>query len=315
MDELLLLSLSTTELRTLLALKHLADKDGKIKATMEDLGEVTNYGRESLRIAMRGLEARGVIATHRTKRNLGRLYKNEYLIFPKNLASEIPEKLASTADTSNTSKSGSTLVKNTTYSLESSALENEIRKEVEVVNKWQDDDDNIGGWGLLDGDKISANRTKPLSKRSPKNRHQRPQEEWTAADVASEFSKRLYEKITGVPAIVNTDRLRAVLATYRKRYGTTALTELEVLEMFFGDNRILYKVRKEPHNAWRVFLRMLTTRGQEALENLGMDEDLPDELDNESPADYVYASDGKKFDNSMPGRKAMERYEEELGRH
>lgn len=314
MDELELLSLSTTELRTFLALRHLSNPDGLVKATMDDLGEVTNYGRESLRIAMRGLESRGVIATHRTKRNLGRLYKNEYLLFPKNLASETPEKLASTAGTSNTSKSDSTLVKNTTYSLESSALENEIRKEVKVVNKWQDDDDSIGGWGLLDGDRTSANKTKPLSKRSPKNRHQRPQDEWTAADVASEFSKRLYEKITGVPAIVNTDRLRAVLATYRKRYGTTALTELEIMEMFFGDNRILYKVRKEPHNAWRVFLRMLTTRGQEALENLGMDEDTPDELDNEKPSEYVYASDGKKFDNSMPGRKALERYEENLER-
>jgi hypothetical protein len=27
---------------------------------------------------------------------------------------------------------------------------------------------------------------------------------------------------------------------------------------------------------------------------------------------YVYASDGKPFDNSMPGRAAMERYEQKL---
>jgi DNA-binding MarR family transcriptional regulator len=87
MDELFLLSLTPSELRTYLALRHLADSSGLIKATMVELGEVTGYSRESIRLAVRDLESRGLVQTHRTKRNLGKLYKNEYQLLQVDLAS------------------------------------------------------------------------------------------------------------------------------------------------------------------------------------------------------------------------------------
>ena len=203
-DELLLLSLSANEARTLIALRHLSDRDGKIVATMEELGILTKYSRETLRVAVRSLENRGLITTRRTKRNLGKLYKNEYQLIQKNLASENEKQenlaspaevfaqkfLASTAGTDDIgipSTNSKSIVLNTTYLIPSEAREEKF-KEVKLVNKWQDDGDDIVGFGLLEGEVQASLKPVPVSKRNPKTRWQRPQDDWTPADVATEFS-------------------------------------------------------------------------------------------------------------------------------
>jgi hypothetical protein len=336
-DELLLLSLSANEARTLLALRHLSDRDGKIVATMEELGILTHYSRETLRVAVRSLEDRGLITTRRTKRNLGKLYKNEYQLIQKNLASdsekpenqntENPENLASPAEvfaqkflasTAGTddigipSTNSKSIVLNTTYLIPSEAREEKF-KEVKLVNKWQDDGDDIVGFGLLDGEVQASLKPVPVSKRNPKTRWQRPQDDWTPADVATEFSYRMYQKINNAPAMINTAELRGALAAYRKRYSTNATIEMSVMEKFFGDTRIWSQAKKAPHFAHKIFLRLITTETANVLDELDMN-DAVNKSTEEEYAEYVYASDGKKFDNSIPGRVDLREYEEELRR-
>ena len=329
-DELLLLSLTASEARTLLALRHLSGKSGKVKATMEELGILTNYSRETLRVAIRGLEDRGIISTRRTKRNLGRLHTNEYELLPTNLASndENPVNLASpaelfsqkilasTAGTDSsmvTSKAKSkSIVLNTSYLIPSDAR-NGKTEEKKLVNKWQDDGDDIVGFGLLDGEVQASLKPVPVSKRNPKTRWQRPQDDWTPADVASEFSYRMYQKITNAPAMLNTAELRGALAAYRKRYNTNATIEMSVMEKFFGDSRIWGQAKKAPHFAHKIFLRLITTETANVIEELDMD-DVVTEVAKPARAQYVYASDGKKFDNSIPGRVRLAKYEEKLER-
>ena len=330
-DELLLLSLSSNESRTLLALRHLSDRNGKVVASMEELGILTHYSRETLRVAVRGLEERGIINTRRTKRNLGKLYKNEYQLVQENLASEQKpqENLASPAEvfsqkflastagtddvvvTSNTNSKS--IVLNTTYLIPSEAREEEKFKEVKVVSKWQDDDDHIGGFGLLDGEVRASLKPVPVSKKNPKTRWQRPQDDWTPADVATEFSYRMYQKINNAPAMLNTAELRGALASYRKRYNTNATIEMSVMEKFFGDARIWGQAKKTPHFAHKIFLRLITTETANVLDELGMN-DAVNESTEEEYAEYVYASDGKKFDNSVPGRVRLAKYEQQLER-
>jgi hypothetical protein len=328
-DELLLLSLSANEARTLLALRHLSDRDGKIVATMEELGILTHYSRETLRVAVRSLEDRGLITTRRTKRNLGKLYKNEYQLIQKNLASdsEKPENLASPAEvfaqkflasTAGTddigipSTNSKSIVLNTTYLIPSEAREEKF-KEVKLVNKWQDDGDDIVGFGLLDGEVQASLKPVPVSKRNPKTRWQRPQDDWTPADVATEFSYRMYQKINNAPAMINTAELRGALAAYRKRYNTNATIEMSVMEKFFGDIRIWSQAKKAPHFAHKIFLRLITTETANVMDELGMD-DVVAEVAKPAREQYVYASDGTKFDNSIPGRVDLREYEEELRR-
>jgi hypothetical protein len=328
-DEILLLSLTASEARTLLALRHLSGKSGKVKATMEELGVLTNYSRETLRVAIRGLEDRGIISTRRTKRNLGRLHTNEYELLQTNLASndENPVNLASpaevfaqkflasTAGTDNIvipSTNSKSIVLNTSYLIPSDARKKNF-KEVKVVNKWQDDGDDIGGFGLLDGEVQASLKPVPVSKRNPKTRWQRPQDDWTAADVATEFSYRMYQKINNAPAMINTAELRGALAAYRKRYNTNATIEMSVMEKFFGDSRIWGQAKKTPHFAHKIFLRLITTETANVMDELGMD-NVVAEVAKPARAQYVYASDGKKFDNSIPGRVRLSKYEEKLER-
>lgn len=327
-DELLLLSLSANEARTLLAIRHLADRNGKAKVTMEELGMLTSYSRESLRKAIRGLEDRGVLITRRTKRNLGRLHTNEYELLPQNLASEdqeaqenlasvdvfLPKKLASTAGTDDIVTTSTTnsksIVLNTTYLIPSEARKEKKFKEVKVVSKWQDDDDHIGGFGLLDGEVRASLKPVPVSKKNPKTRWQRPQDDWTPADVATEFSYRMYQKINNAPAMLNTADLRGALAAYRKRYNTNATIEMSVMEKFFGDARIWGEAKKKPTVAHKIFLRLITTETGNVLDELGMNDEP--EVAKPASSNYVYASDGTRFDNSVPGRVNLKRYEERL---
>jgi hypothetical protein len=316
-DELLLLSLNHTELRTLLAMRHLADRRGLITATMEELGEVTGYGRESLRLAIRGLETRGLIDTTRTKRNFGKLYKNQYRLPLKNLASELPEILASTPDkltnTVNDSKVSSSI--NTSYLLGNASVPEEKTKEISLatLKRWQpegentDGDDEIGGIGLFEDEKPAAVKKKfSVDKRDPKTRNRRPQAEWGPYDIAAEFSFRIGRKFPYTPGLINVRNLGGALSKIRSEYQTNALLELEVMEIWMGDDRNLRMADDRPDLLYRAYLKALTIHMGKAIENLDMDEDFA-EVDA-----YLTATDGHVFDNSRAGRKLMEKYEAKL---
>ena len=294
------LALSKSEKRLLEALEGLVDRWGEINATMVELGQITGYGRTALSKAAGSLQAAGLIRIVRTKRNFGKLYKNRYFLLQS-------EKRTSTADYSDLDSqlditTVTTKVINTSYLLCAKAQE-----EGDMVNKWEDDE-GLGGFGLLEGELPAAQKPKPVSKRDPKTRHQRPKAEWTTWDVSSEFAYQLYQNVRGIPGLVNISKLAPVLGKYRKDHGTTALYELEVLEMLVGDERNLVKVKKEPHNAWKLFLRMMATHGNQATEQIIA------ETETAIREEFLFASDGKRFDNSMPGRVALENHEQKLRR-
>lgn len=332
MDDKVLLSLPPAELRVFLALRSTADRWSESHVSMEELTELTGYGRTSLSKAVQGLQNAGIISIKRTKRNYGRLAKNVYVL-PRSAERTWDEEPGSLERTSEVSPCSvertptassiaievvkatkldnqvTTMTTVTTVEKDTSYLFNGSAVEGGKLNRWSDDDDNLGGFGLL-GDEVPASqKAKPISKRDPKTRHQRPQHEWTPNDMASEFASRLYDKVRGIPGLVNINRLAPVIGKYRKERGTTALYELEVLDMLMMDEGRLRQVKQDPANAWKIFLRMLATHGQQAMTKLGMDDTA---LDIEPADKYVYASDGRKFDNSMPGRAARDLYETKI---
>jgi hypothetical protein len=227
----------------------------------------------------------------------------------------------STAD-SNSSNYITTVVTNDLYSHKKKSK----YKEIPVTSKWRPrgedttGDDEIGGFGLLEDEKPAAVKHKlSTDKRDPKTRGRRPQEEWTPVDVAVEFSFQLSRKYPLLPGLINTKNLSGALASQRKQYGISAPVEMEIMRLFLGDER--------KHHDWNVgenykllykrYLRMFTTDMDKALNNLGMPSrrelaDVGAVVASEPTSEYVYASDGRAFDNSMPGRKSLERYEERL---
>jgi biotin operon repressor len=303
-DEVLDKGLTPREFFLLAVLFRNVDRWGDVNLTQEELTELTGSSRTTLWRDMTSLEGHGLVDVSRTKRNYGKLYKNRYKLLCLTLETSTPSEVVLT--TTKLSTTGTTLTKekNTTYSLWGSAP----KEEKEMVNNWQDDD-NIGGFGLLEGEVPAAQRAKPVSKRDPKTRNNRPQHEWTPNDVASEFASQLYGKVRGIPGLINISRLAPILGKYRKDRGTTALFELEVINLMMNDDTRLHEVKKDPANAWKILLRMLATHGKKAQENIGQTDE---ELDEPIMERYIYASDGRKFDNSMPGRAALERWEEKL---
>lgn len=316
------LPLDDKEFRLLAALCHLSGPQGTVEATMAELGILTGRGEENVRRALRGLEAHGLVTTVRTKRNLGRLYKNRYTLTHCTVGSEanlspvihhtvgstdghvVPDDLSIVTTGSSTSR-----VINTTY------LFGEVPSPLkeETVNRWQDDDDDIAGVGLFP-DEVPAKQGKSQKsdKRKPATRGQRPVTDWTSYDVAAEFSYRLSRKFPLIPGLVNVKALAGALAKNRREYGITAPVEMEIMELFFGDERKWRSAEEAPHKIHGRYLRMFTTDLEVALNNLGMMDQLATPVDSEDKTDYIYASDGTRFVNSHLGRKSLARHEEEL---
>ena len=321
--------LSASEYRLLDVLCMLS-KDNVATPTMEELSRYAQSSEESIRRALRKLEQLELIKVERTKRNFGKYSFNRYFMTSpshKNVGSTvIPPShknvdlpfspshkfVGSTADYSN---SNSNNIENKTTSYFMFGSEHKKKKEVIVVSGWQDDDADLAGFGLFDDEVPASQKKAPVSKRSSKTRNQRPQEEWTALDVAAEFSSRVYQKLPGAVNIVNTIKLQKILAKNRKQFDLNPMIELEVMRLFFEDHWFRTEGRKSPHFIQGRFLKFFTSHLSVALKNLGMHSDLSmseEEAMSSRDAEVIYASDGTAFDNSMPGRKDLQMYEEKL---
>jgi hypothetical protein len=176
-----------------------------------------------------------------------------------------------------------------------------------TMNKsWREEqakDDSIGGIGKFESEQP---RSTP-SKRDPKTRGKRPQAEWTVWDVASEFSFLVGRKFPWLPGTVNVNNLAGGLQQMRTRFQTTALIELEILKMFMVDEKNFKDVGDKAPHLYKMYLAMFRTHMNKARENLGLVN--PTE---ETGDEFVYASDGRAFDNTIVGRKSLERYEGKL---
>lgn len=315
--------LSAAEYRLLDTLCMLSE-NSVVRASMAELARYTQSSEESIRRALRGLEAKQLVATTRTKRNLGKLSYNEYtLISPshKNVgltppAHNLPvhKNVGSTADyIYNNDINNNIEIKTTSLFMFDS--EHKKKKKEVVLKGWQEDDFELSGYGLFDDEVPASKKTEKPSKRSSKTRHLRPQEDWTALDVAAEFSSRVYSKLPGAVNAVNTLQLQKILAKNRKQFNLTSIIELEVMRLFFEDPWFKNNARLNPQHVQGKFLRFFTSHLRIALDNLGMHSDLSiseTQAISEKTPDFVYASDGTKFDNSMPGRYDLMEYEKTL---
>jgi DNA-binding Lrp family transcriptional regulator len=304
-------------------LNRARNKWGEITITQKELCEQTGWSRTTLWREMSTLEEKNVVDTIRTRRNWGKLYKNRYEILVDGFKYEIPEVRikfeteseievepvenicftdeTSTSDYDSYSSHTSYKQVNTTYLLD--VTRQKSKGETKVVNKW-DDDDDLGGFGLLDSD-IKPKEVK-VTKNSASTRNQRPRAEWTTKDVAAEFSSRLYKLVANIPNLAPGGKLGPILAKYRKENDTTALIELEIMDQLFQDTRQVDQIRKEPHRAMSFYLHMLKTNFNKAVRNLEMKQ----EVDTAPAFEYVYAKDGTRFDNSMFGRLQLKKYED-----
>ena len=263
---------------------------------MEELSELTGSSRTTLWRALAVLTGKGLVETTRTKRSFGKFYKNRYKVIQFETSTASPVSLSSSLTTTATVL---VKVKSTSYSF----CAFRTGKASLMVNNWKEEDEGMS-FGLIEGTKP----TEKISKADPKTRNMRSQDEWTAMDVASEFATRVYANVRGIPGLVNTMNLRGALSRNRTKHGIDAATEMRIMDKFFGDSRNINTIKKFPKSTTGLFLNYITNNIVEMSNSVTIEEALTiaDELE------FLIASDGRKFDKSMPGRIALGRYEKKL---
>lgn len=90
------------------------------------------------------------------------------------------------------------------------------------------------------------------------------------------------------------------------------------MRLFFEDERNLLGVENAPERVHRKFLSKFGELLPRAYESLGFDNDQRVDLTAISAASssvsekFIFSSDGRKFDNSVIGRRRLEQHEKSL---
>lgn len=296
-----------------------AGPGGLVETTVAQLCiETGKASDKTIRSALQGLEASGLIETSQTKRANGYLGRKKITV--KNYQQEEQE-LAENYRTSHDYVTNShpsyiatrPLVPNShsskaSYKLKESETEG-FTKEIRVpMRRWEDDGDSLAGFGLVEPKDAPQPK---IRKSDPKTRGKRPEHEWTAMDVAAEFSYQVGRKYPLLPGTVSVKSLSGALRKFRSQYGTTPLIELELLRLFMQDERNFKDIGDEAPHLYKKYLASFGTKMNQARENLGLNR-VTAKVETTPASGTLISSDGRVFQNSLSGRAQLERHEKRL---
>ncbi len=318
---------SNAHFRVAVALYELADLSGLVQTSTKNLSEITGVSESTLTRAFRELELKGYLVTTRTRKGFNKFAFNEYrvLLEPKeesvestwnligtsnaNLASlnvsaeeQLPEVFVSLKDEQSTAVPGNSETVTNNYlnqNKEILRISNQSEKKRKVKNSGTNQIFNTS----RKNSRIWAFTPDP---KDFNTRALRPIASWSHWDVAAEFADRLHARYPDRPALINKNRLAKALLPMRSNYDSSPEIELTLIDWFFDDHHKVLLAESQPEKLLGTFLNMFKTnmdKARSAIAYAAKYADIPD---------WVYASDGKRFDNSMPGRYALKEYELEL---
>ena len=314
--------LTDFQFRLLATICHLAGSEGRVEASAEALGIASgNVTGKTVRRGLAALEKAGFINRTKTKRANGYRGKDIVDITGPQVTSG-PKKAqdiwASNVRTSHDYRSRSIntnkpLVPNSQDSNQLKDIRNTegvSMKEIRLpMRRWEDDGDNLAGFGLVEPRDAESPK---IRKSDPRTRGKRPEHEWSAMDVAAEFSYRVGKRFPLLPGTVNVRQLAGALNKFRKQYQTTALVELELLKLFMSDENNFRNVGDEAPHLYKLYLASFGKKMNQARETLGLTKvNAPENTS--VKLGTLTASDGRVFQNSLSGRAQLERYEKRLG--
>ncbi len=314
--------LTDFQFRLLATICHLAGSEGRVEASAEALGIASgNVTGKTVRRGLAALEKAGFINRTKTKRANGYRGKDIVDITGPQVTSgptKAQDIWASDVRTSRDYRSRSIntnkpLVPNSKDSNQLKDIRNTegvSMKEIRLpMRRWEDDGDNLAGFGLVEPRDAESPK---IRKSDPRTRGKRPEHEWSAMDVAAEFSYRVGKRFPLLPGTVNVRQLAGALNKFRKQYQTTALVELELLKLFMSDENNFRNVGDEAPHLYKLYLASFGKKMNQARETLGLTKvNAPENTS--VKLGTLTASDGRVFQNSLSGRAQLERYEKRLG--
>jgi len=301
------------QFRLLATICLLTGSEGRFKTSVTELGIQTGKTSDrTVRSALKALEEAGFIKRTPSKRANGfkgmdwyELAENYRTVGTENYRTSHDYKLRSHI-------TNKPLVPNSQDSNKLKESENTsvFTKEIRVpMKKYTDDGDDLAGFGLVEERDAPAVK---IRKTDPKTRGKRPQHEWTAMDVAAEFSYQVGRRYPLLPGTVNVGKLAGAIRGFRSKYDTTALIELELLRLFMADERNFQNIGDEAPSLYKLYLASFGKKMNQARENLGLTK-VNAPTDTSVKIGTLTASDGRVFQNSLSGRAQLERYEKRLG--
>lgn len=317
------------------ALYNLADFNGIIRITTKELSAFCNVSESTLTRAFRDLESKGFLTTTRSRKGYNRFSENVYAVqleakTSSPLSSSTQAKLrGSWADVPTVVSTKSSEAVISTALKVSDANESKgyllsLRDERSTVgtlaNRQSNSYESHKGKEILRISsptgkapvKISvSNSEKPeavtcqklsVDPKDFRTRARRPVETWTTWDVAAEFADRLQQSYPQRPLLINKKNLAGALLPMRAKFNSTPKVEMILMNWFFEDRQKVRVAERNPQKVIGVFLNTFKTHIEKA------------KMVAETPVipQFVYANDGKKFDNSMPGRRAMKDYNQKI---
>jgi len=310
--------ISDFEFRLLAVLCRLAGPGGLLQASTAELcAETGKKSDKTVRSALQGLEKAGLIYTEATRRANGYQGKKRILVKNYHPVENVTVKNYRTShdyvtNSRNSHPSYKPLVPNDQIANSNKLKESETEgftKEIKVpMRKWEDDGDNLAGFGLVEPKDAPQPKVR---KSDPKTRGKRPEHEWTAMDVAAEFSYQVGRKYPLLPGTVSVKQLSGALRSFRVKYGTTPLVELELLRLFMADERNFKDIGDEAPLLYKKYLASFGTKMNQARENLGLNKVMA-KVETGTASGTISASDGRVFQNTLAGRAQLERHEKRL---
>jgi hypothetical protein len=310
--------ISDYQFRLLAILCRLAGPGGLVQASVSELCAKSGKSSDkTVRSALQGLEKAGLILTEATRRANG--YQGKKIILVKNyrhVDNQTVKNYRTSHDYVTNSRishpSYKPLVPNANSQDSNKLKESEtvgFTKEIKVpMRKWEDDTDSLAGFGLVEPKDAPQPKVR---KSDPKTRGKRPEHEWTAMDVAAEFSYQVGRKYPLLPGTVSVKQLSGALRSFRTKYGTTPLIELELLRLFMQDERNFKGIGDEAPMLYKKYLASFGTKMNQARENLGLNK-VTAKIETATASDRLVASDGRTFQNSLSGRAQLERHEKRI---
>ena len=308
-------NLTDYQFRLLAVLCHLSGSRGSLRIAAGELCVLTgNVHVKTVRRGLKALEEAGFISRKVVKKGGGLQGPSLIKIGNSNVHpagdANVHPTGGKVTNSRNSHIANKPLVPNSQSSYKLKDFESEIQlKEIQVpMRKYDDDGDNLAGFGLVEPKDAPQPK---IRKSDPKTRGRRPEHEWTAMDVAAEFSFQVGRKYPLLPGTVSVKSLSGALAKFRKQYETTALIELELLRLFMADENNFKNIGDEAPFLYKMFLASFGKKMNQARENLGLNK-ITAKLDTSPTSARLSASDGRTFQNSISGRAQLERHEKRL---
>ena len=311
-------NLTDYQFRLLATICHLAGSKGLLKASAAELAiETGKVHPKTVRRALKALETKGLIWRTTTRKKGGFQSSSVIHIGDSNVHPEGNSNVHPSHDYVTNSRDSQSAIRplvpnshnsQSSYKLKDSEEKNFL-KEIKVpMRKYDDDGDNLAGFGLVEPKDAPQPKVR---KSDPRTRGKRPEHEWTPMDVAAEFSFQVGRKYPLLPGTVNVKSLSGAIAKFRKQYDTTPLIELELLRLFMADERNFKDIGDEAPFLYKRYLSSFGTKINQARENLGLSKVNAKIIKTESSGTLT-ASDGRVFQNSLSGRTQLERHEKRL---